>query len=115
MTLKVDFSPLSEHVRKGWCVVPRQRKRVYDAAWTRLSRLVRAQAGGRCEVVTDGRRCPEPATSTDHIVPVSEAPHLRLERSNLRASCAKHNMGRAQRRLARRARINRSQATVRDW
>lgn len=95
--------------------MPRGEPNPYGGAWRRLSLQVRREAGGRCEVVERGERCPNSATSTDHIVPVSEAPQLRLVRSNLRATCPKHNQGRVMSRLSRMARLNRQPATVRQW
>ena len=84
--------------------------RNYDYAWQKLSRQVRAERPV-CEV--DG--CMAPSTSTDHIVPLSEAPHLRLVRSNLRATCHLHNEGRVTRRRQLRARVLTSPAVVREW
>lgn len=90
--------------------LPKPGKSEYgDRAWRELSRKVRAKAGWKCEV------CGAPATSTDHIVPVAEAPHLRLVETNLRATCAKHNQGRVQARLSRMAHLNRSIPEVREW
>ena len=91
--------------------MPRRVRSPYDAQW----RKVRVEV-----LIRDEYRCFEPgcdarATTVDHIIPVEEMPELRLERSNLRASCVKHNMGRPSRRLAEMARVNRSTATVRAW
>jgi len=97
----------------GTCAMamPRRREQGFygTAAWKRLSKRVLARDGYRCYAC--GRR----ATSTDHIVPVDEAPWLGLVESNCRASCAKHNMGRGQQRFKRMAMINRSTAKVREW
>lgn len=89
--------------------MPRRRRREYDSVWTRLSLEVRREAGFRCEV------CGAKATSTDHIVPIREAPDLRLVRSNLRATCAKHNQGRVFARVERMAHLNRRVGETRDW
>jgi 5-methylcytosine-specific restriction endonuclease McrA len=84
---------------------------LYDHRWRKLRAQVLREEGGRCYVAG----CDAPATTVDHVVPVSEAPHLRLERSNLRAACGRHNFGRPMRRLAAMARLNRSPGRVRDW
>ena len=89
--------------------MPRGVPTPYDHHWRRLAKLVRAEAGGRCEV------CGAPASSADHVVPVSERPDLRLVRSNVRATCARHNMGRVSGRLARMAQINRDARVRREW
>jgi hypothetical protein len=57
--------------------------------WRRVSALVIARAGGRCEVTPS---CPRPAVSADHIVPalvLAERGRLDLffAEDNLRASC----------------------------
>lgn len=81
-----------------------------DGAWRKLSRRVRAE-----EPVCWADGCGEPSTSTDHIVPVLEAPELRLVRSNCRGACSKHNMGLVAPRYALMARISRAPAEVRAW
>ncbi len=91
--------------------MPRKPPRPYDAAWRRLRLVILARDGHRCYVPG----CAARATQVDHIIPVNEAPHLRLVPSNLRASCARHNGGRSSRRLAQIARINRTPAAVRVW
>ena len=83
----------------------------YNGAWARIRLQILERDRYRC--YSPG--CAALATTVDHIVPVEEAPHLRLEPSNLRASCVKHNFGRVSSRLAAMARINRMQATVRNW
>lgn len=84
--------------------------RHYDEAWSRLSRLVRLE-----EPVCYSPGCGRPSTSADHIVPVSEAPWLRLVRSNVRGSCALHNMGRVRARIQLRDQVVRSTARRREW
>ena len=80
----------------------------YDYAWSKLSKRVRIEEPF-CYA------CGAPSTSADHIVPVSERPDLRLVRSNVRGSCAKHNEGRVSGRRDRISRILNSPATVREW
>jgi hypothetical protein len=46
----------------------------------------------QCQI--KGRNCKGRANQVDHIVPFEEAPHLRLEPSNLRASCSSCNQDR---------------------
>ena len=91
--------------------MPREPPRPYDYRWKRVRPVILARDGYRCYV----RGCTTPATTVDHIVPISEAPHLRLEPANLRASCSRHNSGRANSRTAQMARINRMAGAVRDW
>lgn len=64
---------------------PSRQARGYDRAWEKLRKLVLRDMPYCC-------RCGKPATVVDHIKPISEAPELRLERSNLRPMCARcHN------------------------
>lgn len=49
--------------------------------------------------------CGELADCVDHVVPVDEAPHLRLVESNLRASCTACNTLRGRRRRAVKRRV----------
>ena len=91
--------------------MPRKPPKPYNGAWVRVRLEILERDGYRCYV----RGCPERATTVDHIVPVNEAPHLRLVPENLRASCAQHNYGRPPRRLAMLARMNRAAGQVREW
>lgn len=91
--------------------MPRRPPSPYDHHWRRLVREVLELAGYRC--YSPG--CTERATTGDHIVPISEAPHLRLERTNVRPSCLTHNTGRVSGRMAAMARVNRMPAQVRQW
>lgn len=81
----------------------------YGWRWELLSKQVRAESRGRCEV------CGAPATNVDHIVPVSERPDLLLVRANLRATCARCNFGRVSGRLGRMAYLNRDPVERRAW
>lgn len=82
----------------------------YDYAWTQLSKRVRLE-----EPTCYAPGCGAPSTSADHIVPVSEAPWLRLERSNIRGSCATHNMGRVTGRRKLKEQVVRSTTQRREW
>ena len=65
--------------------------RGYDAAWQRLRLLVLAEEP-LC------RSCgASPATEADHIVPLSRASHLRLERTNVQGLCAPCHRAKTQR------------------
>ena len=79
------------------------------AAWKKLSKAVLARDGYKCY------SCGSRATSADHIIPVEEAPSRRLDPTNCRASCSKHNYGRGQARFRQMAKINKQTATVRAW
>jgi 5-methylcytosine-specific restriction protein A len=57
----------------------------YDYAWRRLSERVRAEHP-LCQVC-EQRGDVTPATEVHHIIPVDDAPWLRLERSNLVSIC----------------------------
>src|SRR5262249_12696601 len=102
----IESGPISPHLsgvlRRFWWAVPPARSEVqlamprkpprpYDYRWKKVRLRILARDGYQCYVLG----CTIPATQVDHIVPVTEAPHLRLEPSNLRSSCAKHNAGRA--------------------
>jgi 5-methylcytosine-specific restriction endonuclease McrA len=41
--------------------------------------------------------CERSATQVDHVIPLSKAPGLALERSNLRGICASHNASKGDR------------------
>ena len=60
-------------------------KRGYDSTWRALSKQVRMEEPLCRHCLRDGRV--EAATCVDHIVPISQAPDLRLVRSNLQALC----------------------------
>jgi len=59
--------------------------RGYDSTWRALSKQVRNEEPLCRHCLRDGRV--EAATCVDHIVPISQAPDLRLVRSNLQALC----------------------------
>jgi 5-methylcytosine-specific restriction endonuclease McrA len=92
-------------------MMPRRPPSLYDHHYRRVREFVLERDGHRC--YKPG--CTTRATTADHIVPVSEAPHLRLDPDNMRASCLEHNVGRVSGRMAAMARINRMTAPVREW
>lgn len=53
--------------------------------WPHRRNSVLKRAGGRCEVVAEGVRCPNPASQVDHIVNVAEGGSHEL--TNLAAIC----------------------------
>ena len=59
--------------------------RGYDSTWRALSKQVRMEEPLCRHHLREGRV--EAATCVDHIVPISQAPDLRLVRSNLQALC----------------------------
>jgi 5-methylcytosine-specific restriction endonuclease McrA len=65
---------------------PRRIDRGYDYAWNKLSRQLREQQPF-CSIAG----CKSQDLTVDHIIPLSEAPWLRLEISNLRVLCRSHN------------------------
>ena len=91
--------------------MPRKPKPTYDHHWRRIRAEILERDGYRCYFEGCGVR----ATTVDHIVPVSEAPSLRLDPANLRASCVPHNSGRVTPRMAAMAKMNRQPAEVREW
>ena len=96
--------------------MPRREQGPYKGAWPKVRLAILDRDKGLCRFpFEDGSECLAPATSVDHIVPVREAPWLRLEPSNLRAACTKHNEGRVKPRLLAMAEINRRAAPVRQW
>lgn len=60
-------------------------QRGYDAVWRRL-RLLQLHKEPLCRFCAQMGRSVE-AQAVDHIVSIKEAPHLRLEPSNLRSLC----------------------------
>jgi len=54
--------------------------RGYDREWEKARREYLA-------VYPSCRRCGKPADLVDHIVPVREAPHRRLDRTNFQSLC----------------------------
>lgn len=66
-------------------------QRGYDWAWQRLADAYRLAIGNRCEVVTNGVRCPNPADNIHHLWPVRLRPALRLVWANLRGFCISHH------------------------
>jgi len=65
---------------------PTRTQRGYDYAWNKLSRQLREQQPF-CSI----QGCNNPDLTVDHIIPLSEAPHLRLAPSNLKVLCRMHN------------------------
>ena len=61
-------------------------KRGYDWTWRALSKQVRMEEPLCRHCLRDGRVTA--AVCVDHCIPLSEAPNLRLVRSNLQALCA---------------------------
>ena len=61
-------------------------KRGYDATWHRMSKMVRMEEPLCRHCLRDGRVTA--SVLVDHIIPISQAPDLRLVRSNLQALCA---------------------------
>ena len=65
---------------------PRRIDRGYDYAWNKLSKELRTLQPF-CSIVG----CKSQDLTVDHIIPLSEAPYLRLEITNLRVLCRFHN------------------------
>lgn len=73
------------------------RQRGYDAAWERV-RAEFIKMHPTCCVPGCGR----PATDVDHIESVADAPHRRLDPTNLRSMCHSHHSKRTRRDQNRR-------------
>ena len=65
---------------------PTRTQRGYDYSWMKLSRKLR-EIQPFCSI----RGCTSKDLTVDHIIPLAEAPHLRLEVTNLRVLCRSHN------------------------
>lgn len=65
---------------------PTRADRGYDYSWKKLSKQLREQQPF-CSIVG----CTSTDLTVDHIIPLSDAPWLRLEISNLRVLCRSHN------------------------
>ena len=76
-----DTARCPQHQRPGW-----QRLPWYDGEWSALSKRFRKE-----HPVCMWPGCSAPSEETDHIIPIREAQHLRLEWSNLRALCKPHH------------------------
>lgn len=64
----------------------------YAWPWPIVRKQILTRDGYRCQI--QGRNCKGNATQVDHIIPVPEAPHRRLDPTNLRASCSACNQDR---------------------
>ncbi|NJM54587.1 MAG: HNH endonuclease [Verrucomicrobiae bacterium] len=64
-------------------------KRGYDRAWARLSKR-KKEADPLCEDCLDEGKV-TPVYEVDHIIPIDEAPELRLVWRNLRSLCRSHH------------------------
>jgi 5-methylcytosine-specific restriction endonuclease McrA len=65
---------------------PTRTQRGYDYSWNKLSKQLREQQPF-CSIPG----CNNKDLTVDHIIPLSDAPYLRLEISNLRVLCRSHN------------------------
>ena len=65
---------------------PTRTQRGYDYSWNKLSKQLRQQQPF-CSIPG----CTNKDLTVDHIIPLSEAPYLRLEISNLKVLCRMHN------------------------
>ncbi len=65
---------------------PTRVQRGYDYSWQKLSKQLR-QEQPYCSIVG----CTSQDLTVDHIIPLSDAPLLRLEITNLRVLCRMHN------------------------
>lgn len=68
---------------------PSSTQRGYDKAWRDMARSVLVRDHWTCQVC--GVHLGKGTATVDHIIPVSLAPHLRLDPSNLRAACRSCN------------------------
>ena len=64
-------------------------ERGYGSDWQRTARLILDRDGWTCQIC--GKRLSGSDATVDHIVPLSKNKNLRLEPSNLRASCRSCN------------------------
>ena len=83
---RVAVSPLAATVRRGTTV-----ERGYDQAWKRVraDHLRLEPLCRHCRREKPPRLTP--AREVDHIVDIIDAPHLRLEHSNLQSLCKPHH------------------------
>jgi 5-methylcytosine-specific restriction endonuclease McrA len=78
-----------------WDKTPADRRRdaatYQDPEYRRNRPLAIKRAGGRCELITSGRRCGSTdRTSVDHIIPVTQGGTHHLD--NLRVLCKPHHL-----------------------
>src|SRR4051794_28480274 len=87
----------------------------YSWPWPKVRLEVLERDRYICQIV--GPKCAGKAVEVDHIIPPSEAPHLRIDLSNLRSACRPCNRARGQQRLAAMAHLNRQRVPEpsRDW
>lgn len=93
------FDGCPEPVPAGYCLAHAPKRRpakspssfvTKTARWRRLKAAVLKRDAYVCQLGLDG--CLHEATTVDHIEPVSAAPWLAYEPSNLRASCVPCNL-----------------------
>ena len=65
---------------------PTRTQRGYDYSWKKLSKQLREQQPF-CSITG----CTSQDLTVDHIIPLSDAPWLRLEITNLKVLCRMHN------------------------
>ena len=80
--------------REAWAGSERRAELPPD--WPQRRLVVRDRAGGRCEVVEDGQRCPRAGTDCDHINPGSDHSY-----ANLQWICTQHHAVKSAREGAR--------------
>lgn len=62
-------------------------ERGYDYQWQKLREVVLVEEPICMETKPDGGLCLMPTTEADHLIPIEQAPELRLVRSNLKGKC----------------------------
>ena len=89
------------------------RKRGYDNDWQKLAKRYRRSVKGLCEeCAREG--FVHPSDVVDHMIPVIDAPELRLQWSNLDALCHKHHNG-IKRRIEQYARKTDALGMLPQW
>lgn len=73
------------------------------ANWQKLRGNVKRRAGGQCEAVEFGRRCAEPGTDCDHVIPNDDH-----DLANLQWLCGAHHKAKTARESAAAARVARA-------
>ena len=83
--------PVCHKTTDGTCCQdrPNAHTRGYDREWSKLKRQYQA-ANPLCELCLEQSRT-TPAQLVHHVIPIHDAPQLRLVWSNLQSLCAQHH------------------------
>lgn len=94
-TCPACFEKLPTRPRNESALKPSASQRGYDGQWRKVARAVLERDRWACQIC--GVQLVGKNATVDHMIPLSIAPHLRLDMTNLRAACRSCNSRRARR------------------